>query len=256
MKIVRYRVGGKVEYGIWEDELVQSLAGTPFRSNKRTGRSHTIDELRLLAPCVPRKIIAIGSNYRSHNESLNLPEPEVPIMFFKPSTSVIGPDDKIIYPKGLQRLDYEAEVGVVIKRRARNVAKEKVLEYVLGYTCINDVSGRDWQTNDNQWARAKGSDTFAPIGPCIETVADPGDLLVECYLNGDRKQHAHTSDCVFSVPELIAYITETITLLPGDVIATGTPGGLGPMKVGDVVEVKIGGVGTLRNCVAAMNPQR
>lgn len=250
MKIVRYRIGGKKEYGIWQGENIQALAESPFPRIKKAERYHKMTDVRLLAPCKPSKIIALGSNYRSHCEETNLPVPTVPIMFFKPSTSVIGPEDNIIYPHGVKRFDYEAEVAVVISRRAFKVAMEKALNYVLGYTCLNDVSARDWQTNDNQWARPKGSDTYAPIGPCIETEADPNNLRVESYLNGVRKQQGNTSDLVFKIPELISYITETITLLPGDIIATGTPGGIGPMKVGDVIEIRMDAVGTLRNYVA------
>lgn len=250
MKVVRYQVGKKIEYGILDGAVIRTLQDSPFRSMRTTDRRVALDEVRLLAPCRPSKIIALGSNYRSHCEETNLPVPTMPIMFFKPPTSVIGPEDKIRYPRGVKRFDYEAEVAVVIKKRASEVPEARALEYVLGYTCLNDVSARDWQTNDNQWARPKGSDTYAPIGPCIETEADANNLTVESYLNGERKQHGNTSDLVFKIPQLIAYITETITLLPADIIATGTPGGIGPMKIGDVIEIRMDAVGTLRNYVA------
>ncbi|HEY83371.1 MAG TPA: fumarylacetoacetate hydrolase family protein [Dehalococcoidia bacterium] len=249
MKIVRYIVDGKTEYGILDGERVQSLAGDPFQKLEKLERYHKLGDVKLLAPCVPSKIVAIGLNYHSHAKEVGQPVPKEPMMFFKPSTSVIGPEDKIVNP-GCQRLDYEAELGVVIGKRASKVAKAEALNYVLGYTCFNDVTARDWQAQDSQWSRAKGSDTFAPIGPCIETELDAGNVLVEAYLNGERKQQANTSDLIFSVPELVSYISQVITLLPGDVIATGTPAGIGPMKSGDVIEIKVAGIGTLRNHIA------
>jgi len=249
MKIVRYIVDGKTEYGILDGERVQSLAGDPFQTLERLERYHKLSDIKLLAPCAPSKIVAIGLNYHSHAKEVGQPIPKEPMMFFKPSTSVIGPEEKIVNP-GCQRLDYEAELGVVIGKRASKVSKAEALKYVLGYTCFNDVTARDWQAQDSQWSRAKGSDTFAPIGPCIETELDAGHVLVEAYLNGERKQQANTSDLIFSVPELVSYISQVITLLPGDIIATGTPAGIGPMKSGDVIEIKVENIGTLRNHIA------
>jgi 2-keto-4-pentenoate hydratase/2-oxohepta-3-ene-1,7-dioic acid hydratase in catechol pathway len=250
MKIVRYIVDGKTEYGILVDgERVQSLAGDPFQTLEKLERYHKLSDIKLLAPCAPSKIVAIGLNYHSHAKEVGQPIPKEPMMFFKPSTSVIGPEEKIVNP-GCQRLDYEAELGVVIGKRASKVSKAEALKYVLGYTCFNDVTARDWQAQDSQWSRAKGSDTFAPIGPCIETELDAGNVLVEAYLNGERKQQANTSDLIFSVPELVSYISQVITLLPGDIIATGTPAGIGPMKSGDVIEIKVENIGTLRNHIA------
>ncbi len=249
MKIIRYTVDKKVEYGIWEGEQVQALDGDPYQPLKRSNRAHRLSDLKLLPPCAPSKIVAIGLNYYSHAKEVNQPVPGEPMMFFKPSTSVIGPEDKIITPEGCQRLDYEAELGVVIGSPASHVAKAEAMKHVLGYLCFNDVTARDWQAKDSQWSRAKGSDTFAPIGPCIETELDPSHAIVETYLNGERKQHVNTSDLIFSVPELVSYISQVITLLPGDVIATGTPSGIAPMKPGDTVEIKIDSIGTLRNYV-------
>ncbi len=250
MKIVRYTVGKKTEYGIWDGELVQSLVGEPYRQLKRSNQYHKLSDLRLLPPFNPSKVVAVGLNYFSHAEEVKMPVPPEPLLFLKPSTSIIGPEDNIIYPPFSQRVDYEAELGVVIKTRAWQVAKEEALNYVLGYTCFNDVTARDLQTKDNQWARAKGCDTFAPIGPCIETELNPGNAWVEAYLNGERKQRTNTSDLIFSVPELVNYISHVMTLLPGDIIATGTPGGIGPMNRGDTIEIKIESIGTLRNYVA------
>ncbi|MEE9398906.1 MAG: fumarylacetoacetate hydrolase family protein [Dehalococcoidales bacterium] len=250
MKIVRYSIGQQIEYGIWEGERVESLIGEPYQQLKGTKSYHKISDLKLMAPCTPSKIVAIGLNYYSHAKEMKQPVPSEPIMFFKPSTSVIGPEDKISYPKASHRLDYEAELGVVISHRAWHVSSQEAMKYVLGYTCFNDVTARDWQNKDSQWSRAKGSDTFAPTGPCIETELDPDNVLVESYLNGERKQGANTNDLVFPVPELVSYISHVITLLPGDIIATGTPSGIGPMKLGDTIEIKVENIGTLRNYVA------
>ena len=251
MKIVRYRAGNKTEYGIQEGETIHALEGSPFRGIKQAGRSVRLSDVKLLAPCLPSKVVAIGASYRSHCLEVGQPILDEPMVFFKPSTSVVGPEDKLARPEGVKRFDYEAEVGVVIKRRAFKVPREKSLDYVLGFTCVNDVSVRDWQNvaANWQWARAKGSDTYCPIGPCIETEGDPYNLWVESLLNGERKQRGSTSDLIWDIPEMISYITETMTLLPGDIIATGTPSGIGPMNVGDVIEIVVDGVGTLRNYV-------
>jgi len=249
MKIVRYTVGKKAEYGIWDGELVQSLAGEPYHQLKGSNCYHKLSDLKLLPPCTPSKVVAVGLNYFSHAEEVKMPIPPEPLLFLKPSSSVIGPEDNIVYPPFSQRVDYEAELGVVIRTLAWQVSREEAMNYVLGYTCFNDVTARDLQAKDNQWTRAKGCDTFAPVGPCIETELDPGNVYVEAYLNGERKQRANTNDLVFSVPELVSYISHIMTLLPGDIIATGTPGGIGPMQRGDTIEIKIGPIGTLRNHV-------
>ena len=249
MKIVRYLAGKKIGYGIWDGDLVQSLAGTPCRQIKKLDRYHKLSEVRLLAPCVPTKVVAIGLNYYSHAKEVNQPIPEEPMFFLKPSTSIIGPEDKIINP-GCERLDYEAELGVVIKKQATKVSEKEAMKYVLGYTCFNDVTARDLQVKDTLLTRSKGFDTFAPIGPCIETELDLRNVLLEAYLNGERKQQVNTSDLIFPVPELVSYISHVMTLLPGDVIATGTPAGIGPMKSGDIIDIKIENIGTLRNYVA------
>ncbi len=250
MKIIRYAADQETRYGILEGDQVQELDGEPYAQIKKSGRSCALKDVKLLAPCAPSKIVAIGLNYHAHAKEVNQPAPAEPIMFFKPSTSVIGPEDNILYPAGTTRVDYECELGVVMAKETTKVSKAEAMSYVLGYTCVNDVSARDWQKNDAQWARAKGSDTFAPVGPCIETELDAGNVVVETYLNGERKQHANTSDLIFDVPTLISYISQVITLLPGDVIATGTPSGISPMQKGDTVEIRIEPIGTLRNYVA------
>jgi len=249
MKIVRYITGKKAEYGIWNGELVQSLAVAPYRRIKTADRYHKLSDLRLLPPCTPSKIIALGLNYHSHAEEVKLRIPDEPLIFLKPSTSVIGPEDNIIYPASSQRVDYEGELGVVIRNRTWRVPQEEARHHVLGYTCFNDVTARDLQYQDKQWTRAKSFDTFAPIGPCIETELDPSNLSLETYLNGELKQRTNTNDLIFSVPELVSFISHVMTLLPGDIIATGTASGIGPMQPGDTVEVKIEQIGTLRNYV-------
>jgi 2-keto-4-pentenoate hydratase/2-oxohepta-3-ene-1,7-dioic acid hydratase in catechol pathway len=249
MKIIRYKIGRKTEYGILEGQRVQALSGTPFRQIKKLDRSHKLSDVKLLAPCLPTKVVAIGLNYYSHAKEVGQPIPKEPMMFFKPASSVIGPEEKIVNP-GCERLDYEAELGVVIKSKATKVSEKDAMKYVFGYTCFNDATARDWQKQDSQWSRAKGSDTFSSIGPHIETELDPGNLIVESYLNGERKQHGSTSDLIFNVPKLVSYISQVITLMPGDVIATGTPAGISPMKLGDTIEIKIDKIGTLRNRIA------
>ncbi len=253
MKIVRFVADGRPEYGILDGGTVQGLVGAPYHRLKSAGRSYKLSEIRLLPPCAPSKIVAVGLNYRRHAEELKTPIPTEPLIFLKPSTSVIGPEDNIIYPESSRRVDYEGELGVVIKRQARRVSREETMSYVLGYTCFNDVTARDLQERDKQWTRAKGFDTFAAIGPCLETELDPADVCMETRLNGELKQRASTSDLIFSIPELVSFISHIMTLLPGDVIATGTPGGIGPMKPGDTVEVHIGPIGTLRNYVVQTN---
>ena len=193
--------------------------------------------------------MAIGLNYHSHAKEVNACIPNAPLIFLKPSTALIGPDDNIVYPSTSHRVDYEGELGVVIKKPVWKVSVEDALDYVLGYTCFNDVTARDLQYHDKQWTRAKSFNTFAAVGPCVETELDPGNFVVETYLSGELKQKGKTSDLIYSVPELIDFISHVMTLLPGDIIATGTPSGIGPMYPGDTVEIKIEEIGTLRNYV-------
>ena len=250
MKIVRYNIGRKTAYGILEDDTIHSLTGSTYRRLVRTGHSHRASDVRLLAPCTPSKIVALGVNYRSHGEEMSHRIPTEPLIFIKPSTSVIGPEASIKYPPSSQRVDYEGELGAVIGKRTRPVSTQEARGFIFGYTCVNDVTARDIQARDKQWTRPKGFDTFCPIGPCIETVLDPRDLNLETRLNGKRKQHTSTADLVFPVYELVSFISHVMTLLPGDIIATGTTSGVGPMQPGDTVEVEIEGIGILRNHVA------
>ncbi len=250
MRIVRFEMQGRTGYGVLAGEKIEVLWATPYDGGlaKTTGEVVSLPEVTLLAPCEPSKIVAIGLNYRDHAAEFGNPIPEEPLIFMKPNTAVIGPDEDIVYPEMSRRVDYEAELAVVIGKTARNVKPEDFRDYVLGYTCINDVTARDLQKKDGQWTRAKGFDTFAPLGPWIETdIADPNNLAVEGYLNGERRQNSSTSNLIFPVAALISFISRIMTLLPGDVIATGTPSGIGPMRPGDVVEIRVEGIGTLRN---------
>jgi len=257
LRIVRFEAEGGSGYGVLEGDAIRGLRVSPFAgsgvggdSPEFDGKAYDAGKVKLLAPCTPSKLVCLGVNYRSHAEETGLPLPALPLIFLKPSTAVIGPEENIVLPQlPKRRVDYEAELGVVIGRRAKDVAKEKVDEYVLGYTCVNDVSERYAQRDDGQWTRAKSFDTFAPIGPWIETDIRPDDLRIESYLNGEVRQSGRTSDLIFGVAELVSFISGIMTLLPGDVIATGTPSGIGRMNPGDVIEIKIEGIGTLRNFV-------
>jgi 2-keto-4-pentenoate hydratase/2-oxohepta-3-ene-1,7-dioic acid hydratase in catechol pathway len=249
VKIVRYSSAGKTAYGVQDGEIIRAVVGSPYGRLRVSGHQYRRGEVRLLAPCLPSKIVALGVNYRSHGEEMSHRIPNEPLLFIKPPTAVIGPEDGIVYPEMSERVDYEGELGVVIGKRASHVSQADAKSYILGYTCFNDVTARDLQARDKQWTRAKGFDTFAPIGPCIETELDPCHLRLETRLNGEIKQQTSTGDLVFGVYELVSFISRVMTLLPGDVIATGTPRGVGPMQPGDTVEVEIEGIGTLRNHV-------
>jgi 2-keto-4-pentenoate hydratase/2-oxohepta-3-ene-1,7-dioic acid hydratase in catechol pathway len=254
MRIVRFELQGRTGYGILEGEKISVLWSTPYGDGLKNtvGEMLSLPAVRLLAPCEPSKIVALGLNYRDHAEEFGHPLPDEPLIFLKPSTSVIGPDEDIVYPAMSRRVDYEAELGVVISRTCRHVRAEDFRDYVLGYTVFNDVTARDLQKKDGQFTRSKSFDTFAPMGPWIETeIPDPDNLTVEAYLNGERRQHSSTRNLVFNVATLVSFISRIMTLLPGDVIATGTPSGIGSMQPGDVVEIRVEGVGTLKNRVVA-----
>ena len=256
MQIVRFAARGRVKYGAQQGGTILAFRGSPFDRFQGTTSSFTLDgttydaqEVRLLAPCLPTKLVCLGLNYRSHAEETKLPTPETPLIFLKPSTAVVGPDEDIVLPRSSRRVDYEGELGVVVGRRAKDVPLDEANEYVLGYTCVNDVSDRHAQKADGQWTRAKSYDTFAPIGPWIETDLDPTNLELQTHVNGLLHQSANTGDLLFGVSHLVSFISGIMTLLPGDVIATGTPSGIGALEHGDVVEVGINGIGTLRNQV-------
>ena len=262
MRIARYVHDGEVAFGVVEagggepdgEEPglhVAEIAGHPFGTVTFTGVRHPLDGVKLLAPVLPSKVVAIGKNYAAHASEMGGEVPEQPLIFLKPSTAVTGSGDNIAYPPSSQRVDYEGELAIVIGRLCRDVPEERAAEVVFGYTCANDVTARDQQKTDGQWSRAKGYDSFCPLGPWIETDLDIADLQVTTTLNGELKQDGRTSSIVHKLPKLIAYITSCMTLLPGDVILTGTPEGVGPMSIGDEVAVEIEGIGRLVNTVVA-----
>lgn len=249
MKLVRFRYKRKMNWGILNNEYIRVLKTSPFRKILFSGEKLSLNEVRLLPPTKPSKIILVGLNYKDHAKELNMEIPKEPIIFLKPNTSVIGPEDEIIYPPFVKRLDYEAELALVIKGKCKDIDEEDVGNYILGYTCLNDVTARDLQKQDIQWTRAKSFDTFCPIGPWVETDLNPQNLKIKSFLNGKVRQDSSTSNFIFSVPYLVSFISKTMTLLPGDVISTGTPPGVGEMRPGDVVEIEIDGIGRLRNYV-------
>jgi 2-keto-4-pentenoate hydratase/2-oxohepta-3-ene-1,7-dioic acid hydratase in catechol pathway len=249
MKIVRFKTGKKTGFGVLDGGIIQCLEGNPYRNIRKTVQFYEPGEVKLLAPCVPSKVVALGVNYRSHGEEMSHRIPTEPLLFIKPSTSVIGPGDNIIYPDTSERVDYEGELGVVIKDRTSHVSREEARKHILGYTCVNDVTARDLQAKDKQWTRGKSFDTFCPLGPCIETELNPDNAILETRLNGEIKQQTNTGELIFRVYELVSFISHVMTLLPGDVIATGTTSGVGPMQPGDTVEINIEGIGTLSNYV-------
>lgn len=249
MITARIETQGRVVYALREGELYREMKGDPFSGMEKTERVYAPEEIRLLAPVQPSKILAVGKNYAAHAREFDGEPPASPIIFMKPSTCVIGPEETIVRPRISQRVDYEGELALVVGKRARNVKPEDFAQYVLGYTILNDVTARDLQWQDGQWTRGKGFDTFAPIGPVITDEVDPSNLRITTRLNGKTVQDSNTSRFLFSLGEIFAFVTRFTTLLPGDVVTTGTPEGVGGMADGDVVEVCIEGIGTLRNVV-------
>jgi 2-keto-4-pentenoate hydratase/2-oxohepta-3-ene-1,7-dioic acid hydratase in catechol pathway len=247
MRLVRFRFGDRIATGVVEGDAVRALAGTFFENPVPSGEEIPLDDVRLLAPILPSKVVCLGKNYTAHAAEFGGEVPEEPLVFLKPSTSVSGPGDPIPLPPISNRVDYEGELAVVVGRIARNVRAEETFRYVLGYTCGNDVTLRDLQKKDDQWARAKGFDGSCPLGPWVETELDPIDVHLETRVNGEVRQSASTSDMVFGVATIIEFVTSFMTLLPGDVIMTGTPEGVGELEPGDRVEVVIDGIGVLMN---------
>ncbi len=242
-----------MRYGLADPESgrIRGIAGEPFDGVETIGDALRLEEVRLLAPVVPGKIVAVGLNYRDHARELGMEIPEEPLLFLKAPSALNDPGGEIVYPPQSQRVDYEAELAVVIGRVAKNVKEKDAAAYILGYTCINDVTARDLQARDVQFARAKGFDTFAPLGPWIVTDFDPSEAPVRCLVNGEVRQDGNTREMGASVYRLLEYISSVMTLFPGDVIATGTPPGIGSLRVGDVVTVEVGGIGALTNRVVA-----
>ncbi len=247
MKIARFERDGGVRYGIVEGQsLVELPDSNP--SDPQKGRNvFSIDTVRLLSPTAPLKVVAVGLNYLDHAKEMGMTPPEDPILFIKPSTSVIGPGDDIVMPVSSTRVDYEGELAIIMGKRAKDVPVADAKGYIFGYTCLNDVTARDLQAKDVQFTRAKSFDTFCPIGPWVETELDPYALPIETRLNGTTVQSSNTAQMKWGTYELVSFISSVMTLLPGDVIATGTPPGIGPMAPGDRVEVIITGLGTLAN---------
>jgi 2-keto-4-pentenoate hydratase/2-oxohepta-3-ene-1,7-dioic acid hydratase in catechol pathway len=251
VKYVRFRTGSKTAYGILEGDTIRELSGPLFGAHKETGGSHKLAGVKLLYPCEPPKVLAVGLNYKSHIG--NRPVPANPEIFYKPITSLQNPEDPIVVPRGAENVHFEGELVVVIGKTAKAVSATQAREAIFGVTCGNDVSERDWQNGpqkDLQWWRAKGADTFAPMGPAIVRGLDYGKLQLETRLNGKVVQKQSTSDLVFDCSAIVSFVSQYVTLTPGDVIYTGTPGATSRMKAGDTVEVEIEGIGVLRNRVA------
>ena len=253
MRIARFSHQDAIKYGIVDERELVVLAGDPmFAGYDTTGERVPLGDVALLAPVIPRsKVIAVGRNYRDHAAEFDNDVPAEPMLFFKPNTSVIGPDDAIVLPPQSERIDVEGELAVVMGRIAKNVAAENALDYVFGYTNANDVTARDLQRRDGQWARAKGFDTFCPLGPSLAVGIDPTDLRIWCRVDGELRQDGTTADLVFGLAHIVSFVSHVMTLQPGDVIATGTPAGVGPLLPGQTCEVGVHGVGVLRNPVVA-----
>jgi 2-keto-4-pentenoate hydratase/2-oxohepta-3-ene-1,7-dioic acid hydratase in catechol pathway len=252
MKIMRFVYQGEMSYGIVSGDNLRKIEGWPSGPYKIAEETIPVKEVKVLAPLMPSKIVAVGLNYASHVTEMKIdrPAPTAPLLFLKPPTAIIGPEEGIFYPENSRELHYEGELAVIIKKRTRKIQPGEAADHILGYTCLNDVTARDWQATDGQWTRGKSYDTFCPIGPVIALdIKNPNALKIETRLNGRVCQSASTADLLFKVEELVSYISHHMTLLPGDIIATGTPEGVGPMKVGDMVEVEIEEIGVLRNPV-------
>lgn len=249
MKIVRCEWRGKIFFGVLVGQEVREFEFDDSNQLGFTGKVVERNDVILKSPCQPTKIVAIGLNYHAHAKESKMEVPTSPLLFLKPPSAVIGPGEEILLPPDATRVDYEAELAVVIKRKAKNVKAADYRDFVLGYTCFNDVSARDFQFSDGQWSRAKGYDTFAPIGPWIETEVEPHGLQIEAALDGKVVQRGNTADLIFPVPQLVEYVSSIMTLFPGDIIATGTPAGVGPMKSGQQVEIRIEDIGVLSNSV-------
>jgi 2-keto-4-pentenoate hydratase/2-oxohepta-3-ene-1,7-dioic acid hydratase in catechol pathway len=253
MKYVRINYHGQPAWGRLNLDQIEILDGAPYLDGQPTGQHVAWVGAELLAPCEPSKIVAVGKNYHDHIKEFDAQIPERPILFLKPTTAIVGPNQAIVLPPASlsQRVDYEGELALVIGKLAKRIRAEDAADYIAGFTILNDVTARDIQKLDGQWTRAKGLDTFAPIGPVLVDDIDPANLTVMTTVNGHVRQKETTAQMIWPVSELLAFITAGITLLPGDVVTTGTPAGVGPMVAGDVVEVTIEGIGTLRNPAVA-----
>jgi 2-keto-4-pentenoate hydratase/2-oxohepta-3-ene-1,7-dioic acid hydratase in catechol pathway len=250
MRFIRYQTSKEgPHYGWVHEDQVGPIEGSPLGEYRRLETDIPLALVKLLSPVIPGKIICIGRNYPEHAREQDAEVPEVPMLFMKPPSSVIGPNQPIFLPPQSQRVDHEGELAVVIGQTGRWIQAQDAMNYILGFTAANDVTARDLQRRDGQWTRGKGFDTFCPLGPWIETELDPADTLVTCRVNGAMRQMASTREMVFSVPQLVAFISSIMTLEPGDVILTGTPAGIGQLSDGDSVEVEVEGIGILKNPV-------
>jgi len=249
MRYVKYQHESATHYGVVEGETIHELEGSIFGQHAKTGRTVLLGDVKILAPCEPSKIIAAGLNYHAHAAEAGKTAPVEPLIFLKAPSSVIAHGEPVVLPNTEHKVDHEAELVAIIGKRCRRVTTENALDYVLGYTCGNDVSDRTIQRRDGQWCRAKSFDTFTPLGPFVETGIDPGNLEIKCIVNGEVRQESNTKNMVFSLQRLIEVASDAMTLLPGDIIMSGTPENVGPLKSGDVCEVYIEKVGTLRNPV-------
>ena len=257
MKIIQYSIDGNSHYGILSSNgNIKRLNSSPFEAPQAAGHIDRLGSVRVLSPFYRPRVFGLGYNYRAHSQEVGKSTPTLPVLFMKPSTTVIGHEENIVYPPDGENIHFEGELTVIIGKEARHVSENDALDYVLGYTCGNDVSDRVLQRRESEFGCllvGKGYDTFAPIGPVVETELDPSNLRLITRVNGEVRQNGNTADLLYDVPKLIAYLSKYMTLLPGDHIMTGTPAGVGPIKPGDTIEVEIEGIGALRNEVVAAN---
>jgi len=253
MRFVRYQAQSHSSYGVWKEDLIHEITGSIFGEYEVTSITHEVGDLRLLTPVEPSKIICVGLNYTEHVDEDGSDLPEFPSHFMKPNSAIIGPDEPILYPRIAKQVDYEGELALVIKDRVKDISEQEALSHILGYTCFNDITERTVRYFQGQLTRAKGFDTFAAFGPCVATDLDPSNLTIQTFLNARLVQEGYTGEMIFSVPFIVHYISQCMTLYPGDIISSGTPVGVGPMQPKDVVEVKIDGIGVLRNPVMAIS---
>jgi len=250
MKYLRFFHNGNIGYGLLEkDNIIREVVGDIFNNHKITEKEYSLSEITFLPPSMPTKIIAVGLNYFDHANEFQMKIPDEPLIFMKPPSTIIAHNDNIIYPKMSKQLDYEAELAVIIKNKIKNIEPKDVFKNILGYTCFNDITARDLQKKDVQWTRAKSFDTFAPFGPFISTELNPDNLKIKLYKNSQLMQNSSTSNMIFKVDKIVSFISKIMSLFPGDIIATGTPSGVGQLEAGDMVEVEIEGIGILKNTV-------
>ena len=249
MRLVRFNSGGSTSYGVLDGDSIRQITGEPFAEINYSGKTFALADVKLLAPVEPKKIVLVGLNFASHAAEIHQETPSEPLIFFKPSSAVVASGEEIVLPHQSTQVEIEAELTVVIGKRAKNVSQEKVSDYILGYTVANDVTARDIQFSDLQWARSKAFDSFCPVGPWIETDFEPENKRISSTINGETKQDASTSEMVFSPEFLISYISQNFTLEPGDIVLTGSPAGISRVVAGDVVQCSIEGIGTLHSFV-------